>query len=156
MVLNLPAAGSNEYLLCDDPGYVRRYYLCSSNVVQQEKYLLYDVTGFTQKWHSIPCAHDRFAGSLKIGAEPSPADPPPHTTMFDLVATEDDQRASAPPHRVRFVSETHRARYTGVEVPRPRARRALARTCPRASVHQARVRRARDAFSGGHVSHGRL
>ena len=25
----------------------------ASNVVQ-EKYILYDVTGFTQKWHSIP------------------------------------------------------------------------------------------------------
>ena len=27
----------------------------ASNVVQ-EKYILYDVTGFTQKWHSIPIA----------------------------------------------------------------------------------------------------
>ena len=27
----------------------------ASNVVQ-EKYILYDVTGFTQKWHSIPVA----------------------------------------------------------------------------------------------------
>ena len=65
--------------------------------------------------------------------------------MFDLVATEDDQRACAPLHRLRFVSESnseaHRARYTGVEVPRPRARRALARAWPRAPVHQAGGRR---------------
>ena len=27
----------------------------ASNVVQ-ERYILYDVTGFTQKWHSIPVA----------------------------------------------------------------------------------------------------
>ena len=27
----------------------------ASNVVQ-EKYILYDVTGFTQKWHSVPVA----------------------------------------------------------------------------------------------------
>ena len=72
-----------------------------------------------------------------------------HTAMFDLVATEDDQRACAPLHRLRFVSESnseaHRARYTGVEVPRPRARRALARACARAPVHQAPRARARDA-----------
>ena len=64
-----------------------------------------------------------------------------HTAMFDLVATEDDQRACAPPHGVQFVSETQCARYTGVEVPRPRARRALARAWPRAPVHQAGGRR---------------
>ena len=85
---------------------------------------------------------------------------PPVATMFDLVATEDDQRACAPLHRVRFVSESnseaHRARYTGVEVPRPRARRALARACPRAPVHQAPGVRHGRAFSGGLFSHGRL
>ena len=30
----------------------------ASNVVQ-EKYILYDVTGFTQKWHSIPVCNTR-------------------------------------------------------------------------------------------------
>ena len=43
----------------------------ASNVVQ-ERYILYDVTGFTQKWHSIPVAtnckwgvpYDRLAGGF--------------------------------------------------------------------------------------------
>ena len=35
----------------------------ASNVVQ-ERYILYDITGFTQKWHSIPVATNcRFAST---------------------------------------------------------------------------------------------
>ena len=36
----------------------------ASNVVQ-EKYILYDVTGFTQKWHSIPVATNCKAMALQ-------------------------------------------------------------------------------------------
>ena len=30
--------------------------LSKASTVVQEKYIVYDVTGFTQKWHSIPIA----------------------------------------------------------------------------------------------------
>ena len=45
----------------------------ASNVVQ-ERYILYDVTGFTQKWHSIPVAtncrirENRFRSALNRSA----------------------------------------------------------------------------------------
>ena len=38
----------------------------ASNVVQ-EKYILYDVTGFTQKWHSIPVATNFIAEVSLVG-----------------------------------------------------------------------------------------
>ena len=47
----------------------------ASNVVQ-EKYILYDVTGFTQKWHSIPVATNcklvpEQRGGLQLNTESS-------------------------------------------------------------------------------------
>ena len=39
----------------------------ASNVVQ-EKYILYDVTGFTQKWHSIPVATNLYSETILLSA----------------------------------------------------------------------------------------
>ena len=43
--------------------------LSKARNVVQEKYILYDVTGFTQKWHSIPVA---------TNCTQVPAQTPPH------------------------------------------------------------------------------
>ena len=42
----------------------------ASNVVQ-ERYILYDVTGFTQKWHSIPVATNCMSGCCPISPQDS-------------------------------------------------------------------------------------
>ena len=52
----------------------------ASNVVQ-EKYILYDVTGFTQKWHSIPVATNCMRVCMSAAREDDSVDPPTTPTV---------------------------------------------------------------------------
>ena len=48
-----------------------------SNVVQR-KYILYDITGFTQKWHSIPVATKCITGTMFTCKHPKIKHESPH------------------------------------------------------------------------------